>query len=440
MRRFATIVVLLATVGCGTGTSSQGEEDAGDTTTDTGDVDADATSMEADADDGECIPGETPPEARGWIAAGSLLAGIDLGPCVEHRWSLAGSSGSSLLVSVRATGTVPVELAIAWPDDQTWGSAMASATALAGAPASTVHLDPPRSGEFVVMVRAADPRAAGSYDLGVSCEAGCDAETTRYPIVLVHGWTGFDEIGPLTYFYGIPDLLSGMGYAVYVASLDPYNSVEVRSGQLAEQIDGFLDEGRALKVDLVAHSQGGLDSRRVISTLGYGDRVSALVTVATPHRGTPVADVALGYLPGPATDAMAFLLELIGAAGGSESDAEASFESLTTSEVVDVFNPANPDDPRVSYVSWTGLTCLTGIPCGDVCDIEIRWSYDLIYLLAGDNDGMVPVSSAIWGDYRGEVPADHFDEVGQLLGVTGPGFDHEEFYLGIARDLANEGH
>ena len=135
------------------------------------------------------------------------------------------------------------------------------------------------------------------------------------------------------------------------------------------------------------------------------------------------------------------MLELLGAtAVGSESDAEASFESMTTSYVQDTFNPANPDDPRVSYVSYKGKTCPLGITCGDVCDVEIRWSYDLIYLQAGDNDGIVPVSSASWGDDRGELAADHFDEVGQLFGITGPNFDHEEFYSGVALDLALEGH
>jgi triacylglycerol esterase/lipase EstA (alpha/beta hydrolase family) len=60
--------------------------------------------------------------------------------------------------------------------------------------------------------------------------------------------------------------------------------------------------------------------------------------------------------------------------------------------------------------------------------------------MAGDNDGMVPTKSAHWGDFRGEIPADHFDEVGQLFGITSPNFDHRDFYLGRARDLASEGH
>ena len=34
---------------------------------------------------------------------------------------------------------------------------------------------------------------------------------TKYPIVLVHGLFGFDNIGPVEYFYGIPSALRADG-------------------------------------------------------------------------------------------------------------------------------------------------------------------------------------------------------------------------------------
>jgi triacylglycerol esterase/lipase EstA (alpha/beta hydrolase family) len=420
--------VLVLVAGCGSTVRGAADgDDAGDPAQEDGDPEAEPS-----------CPGPAERLERGRLAAGTELSGIALAACTEHAWALVGAAGSELVIGIEPEGPALVA-AIAYPDEPSWDEPIGS-LATSGGPGS-LSFAPPRSGELALLVRAADTATATGYALRLECASGCGLETTRYPIVLVHGWTGWESIGSYTYFYGIPDLLAARGYPVFVASLDPYNSVEVRSEQLAEQIDGFIAEARARRVDIVAHSQGGLDSRRAISTLGRGDRVSALVTVATPHRGTPIADIALGLLPGPAEDALSFLLELVGATVvGSESDAEASFRSLTTAYVEGEFNPANPDDPRVSYASWTGITCPLGVSCDDVCDVEIRWSYDLIYLVAGDNDGMVPVSSAPWGDYRGEVPADHFDEIGQLMGVTGPSFDHEEFYLGIARDLAREGH
>ncbi len=377
----------------------------------------------------------------GALAPGERLEGLTLDPCFMHRLRLVLPAGMEVELEVTPRGVFPVVAAVTYPDTMSWDRAIRVVRAERWGEPEALTFEVPRSGELVVMIRTTALEASQRYDVALRCLSGCDRETTRYPIVLVHGWTGFDEIGPLDYFYGIPALLEERGYPVSVAVLDPYNSIEVRSEQLAPQVDEALERGRALKVNIIAHSQGGLDSRRLISTLGYGDRVSALVTVATPHRGTPLCDVALGLLPGAGEEALWFLLNLIGATVmGRESDAEASFLSLSEDYVQNVFNPANPDDRRVDYISWMGRTCLYGISCDDVCDVEIRWSYDLIYLLAGDNDGIVPVSSGPWGDYRGEIPADHFDEVGQLFGVTNDHFDHEEFYLGRARDLAAEGH
>ena len=53
------------------------------------------------------------------------------------------------------------------------------------------------------------------------------------------------------------------------------------------------------RVVIIAHSMGGLDARYMISRLGMDDRVTALVTITTPHRGSPYADWCL-HAPRPA--------------------------------------------------------------------------------------------------------------------------------------------
>lgn len=437
------MIIMLLACGCDSPTLVSPDAETG---TD-GEPRPDADGGSQTESDSDSLPDESPScnpaglsnEDRGLIYAGDNVENVVLKACGRDRWTFVAAQGSKIEINLTARGYNLLVAAVNYPDDADWSAKLDSISAAAGLP-GRLTFSPPRSGEFFLQVRSIDPEQESSYDLGLNCLEGCELECSRFPIVLVHGWTGFDQIGPIEYFYNVPDTLRQHGYAVLVAVLDPYNSVEVRSAQLAEQLDGFLKKSRSRKLNIIAHSQGGLDSRRAISTLGYGDRVEALVTIATPHRGTPIADIALGLGPGPGEDALAFLLNLIGAAGGNESDAVASFESISTDFVQNEFNPANPDDPRVSYISWTGLTCPLGINCQDICDVEIRWAYDLIYLSAGDNDGMVPVSSAPWGDYRGTIPADHFDEIGQVLGVTGPNFDHLEFYLGVAEDLAASGH
>src|SRR4051794_21594508 len=142
-----------------------------------------------------------------------------------------------------------------------------------------------------------DTPSSGVVPLDQPAVAPPDASTclgAPYPVILAHGMAGFERIGPLNYFFNVASDLRAHGETVFESQVSPYNSSGVRAAELATFIDDTLRTTKACKVNLVAHSQGGLDGRYLISTLHYGDRVAALATVGTPHQGTPVADVALG--------------------------------------------------------------------------------------------------------------------------------------------------
>ncbi|MBU1431636.1 hypothetical protein KKF91_13920 [Myxococcota bacterium] len=378
------------------------------------------------------------PEIRPRGALTTPQAGIILPSCVAHEWRFTAQAGQRVLITLRPLADLgEARLALTWPNIVGLAPAMTG-----GVMTPRAHPDliftPPLSGEYRLLVQG-PAEISGRYDLSLACDGGC-AAITRHPMMLVHGWTGWGELMAYTYFYGVRARLEAEGFQVFVAELDPYNAIEIRAGQLAAQVDAALAAAHATQLNLIAHSQGGLDSRHLISALGYGDRIATLTTISTPHRGTPLLDVGLGLAPGAAEVVLSQLLNLLGATlVESRSNARASFEAMTEAYVQGTFNPSHPDDPRVRYISYAGRTCALGISCDDICDIEIQWSHAILSHLAGDNDGIVPVSSAIWGDYRGEIPADHFDEVGQLAGITGPNFDHLSFYEGLAWDLAREG-
>ncbi len=255
------------------------------------------------------------------------------------------------------------------------------------------------------------------------------------PIVLLHGAAGFDRIGPLDYYFRVADDLVDAGHDVFTTEVSPLQTIDVRAGQLAEQIDAILDDTGAARVHLIGHSQGGLDARFLISSLGYGDRVATLTTVSTPHLGSRVADVALGIIPGPIEDTLGFLIDLlVGAVDGTEQDVVDQLYQLTEEYQVNTFNPANPDDPRVEYYSVAGITQVNPFANpfeNDLCDPLLLAGFALLHA-AGPNDGLVSVESAERGVLLGTMPADHLDEVGQLFGTTGLGFDHREFYLDLA--------
>lgn len=298
-----------------------------------------------------------------------------------------------------------------------------------------------RTGEYFLILSQTDLIKGSPFSITVSCVNMCEKKATRYPIIMVHGFSGFKNIGPIDYFYKVPETLTGLGYDVHIAKLDPYNSTEVRAPQLKSFIEEVIEKTGAYKVNIIAHSQGGLDSRYVISGLMMAEKVGALITVATPHQGTPLADFILSDPTGVGKAALDAMLLIMGAALDSESraNAMASLYSLSVEYVQGKFNKTYPDDERVKYYSYAGKTCRAWENCGDTVDVEIALTYEILKSQIGDNDGIVPTEGARWGKFLGVLPADHFDEVGQVAGVTNENFNHLEFYKGLAKFLMDEG-
>ena len=284
---------------------------------------------------------------------------------------------------------------------------------------------------------------------------------TRHPIVLTHG---FDASPTNRWgFNGVSQALRQDGHTVIVATVPPYDSPAVRAMHLARYVDQALATGRTGKVNILAHSMGGLDSRELISVLGYGDRVASLTTISSPHRGTRVADVALRLMPGSADDAINALASAWGrtySTVAQDSHLRDAMSALAESNAAR-FNAAHPNDTRVYYQSWAGVSSVLGVPNPkdfEACEgrfLTYRKRRDamdaLLVPVAGivahgtelrPNDGLATVESAKHGTFRGCIPADHLDQVGQIKDTrrdTRTGFDHLRFYRTVAFDLAKRG-
>lgn len=283
-----------------------------------------------------------------------------------------------------------------------------------------------------------------------------------YPIVLAHGMSGFKNIGPLNYYYGVADALSKDGHDVHVAQVDAFNSSEVRGAELQSFVLGVISQTGAAKVNLICHSQGGFDCRYVAHNIP--DNVASVTTIATPHLGDPIADIAENDIPGPLTDAVSALLNIFGTAldqGQNTQNAQLAI-SLLSAKGAAAFTAKYPDAPQVSYYSIAGRS--NGVLGDDVCGTPTqapfvaRWnSYvnpvNALLSATGTilsnnvtppptNDGLVPVGSAKWGTFLGCIPADHLDEVGQIAGQSpgnGNPFDHILFYRQLADWLVAKG-
>lgn len=246
-------------------------------------------------------------------------------------------------------------------------------------------------------------------------------------VVLVHGMGGFSKVEGVDYFWKVPALYRSLGAQVFVPGTTTFASVELRANQLKSQLDQL-----AGPLILVAHSQGGLDARWLISKLGYGKRVKALVTIATPHHGSPVADVALGLAPGPLVDATNVLIGVLG------WSLDGAYE-VTVQNMEHVFNRTVLDMPGVTYWSFSGRASPFGVGSANGwlhSPLLATWTFLDADGLA--SDGMVPEKSAHWGKFQGSVPADHLGEVDQPLGYT-PQFDAQAFYRTLLQRFHDEG-
>ncbi len=126
-------------------------------------------------------------------------------------------------------------------------------------------------------------------------------QVVRTPVVLVHGiWSNRSAMTAVA--WALKHTGQFEFYAVDYGSSPKKSSQDMRTSvkYLAEGIERLLNrlDGRGIKVsrvDVVAHSMGGLLSRLYIvgdgkSISPHPDRVRRLVTLATPHGGSHVAD------------------------------------------------------------------------------------------------------------------------------------------------------
>jgi triacylglycerol lipase len=223
-------------------------------------------------------------------------------------------------------------------------------------------------------------------------------------IVLAHGVLGFGSLTGLSsflnYFNGIALHLRQQRKTVIAPQVNPVGSVKQRGEMLASLILEQVPVGE--RVHIIAHSMGGLDARHAISKVsGFSERVATLVTIGTPHRGSPVAD-AIANRTGPLFPHIpTFLREKL------ESNAPA-LHDLTT-EVGANFDDTTPDVRGVRYIEVAGNASQGGH------ELFLFQLAAVIGRLNGEvNDGVVTKSSALRAghEHLNDWPVDHAGEVG----------------------------
>ena len=279
----------------------------------------------------------------------------------------------------------------------------------------------------------------------VSCSAQKETVkndcATRYPILLVHGIAFRDDVPFMKYWSKIPKKLEQHGAEVYLAHQNAFNSHIENALQIRERIIEILDKTGSEKVNIIAHSKGGVEARYMISRLGMADKVASLTTLATPHRGSVLADTIFAFLERKNLTGkvlkMANKYALL--MGDKNPDVFLAGTELTV-EYMPYFNQSVPDIPSVYYQSYGGVVS------NDYPAWHIRIQHKLMQKAEGDNDCIVSKNSYQWGNFKGVVKSpdsfgiSHFDIVGMRYVSQASSFDANFFMVEIVKGLKGRGY
>jgi triacylglycerol lipase len=255
-------------------------------------------------------------------------------------------------------------------------------------------------------------------------------------LVFAAGFLFPQSILGIDYFRGLKAHVEQAGHTPLFPDVAPLGGYEGRAKALGDAIQGAFPQG---PIHIIAHSMGGLDARTLIGRNHHGlserGRIASLTTVATPHRGSPVADL----VAGPEADGMRrqFFGQIKEAVGrlGVDVGALADLTAEGASKVPDVAQTK----PHIRYRSYFASGRQRPLPLPPTCGLLLA-TYTYIRTVTGqENDGLVTLSSARYGEFQEPSwHGDHVDVCGHNLDPFDPlgfRFDHLAAYDAIIAGL-----
>ncbi|MBR5448259.1 MAG: alpha/beta fold hydrolase [Clostridia bacterium] len=264
---------------------------------------------------------------------------------------------------------------------------------------------------------------------------------TVYPLLFVHGVCFRDFAFP-NYWGRVPHELERNGAKVFYGNHGSAASICDSALELTARIKYITDDLGYGKVNIIAHSKGGLDCRYAIAEYGIGDRVASLVTINTPHKGCAYADYLLSKIPMKVQNKVANTYNSVLKRLGDDSpDFLAAMRDLTESRVLEITSSFG-DEHGID-----GICCISigsKINSRSHAKMPMSLTHGFVKKHEGDNDGLVSTHSFEWSDdyrfiknnsLRGISHADIIDMTRENI----PGFDVREFYVELVSELKKKG-
>ncbi|MBO7170773.1 MAG: triacylglycerol lipase, partial [Clostridia bacterium] len=261
---------------------------------------------------------------------------------------------------------------------------------------------------------------------------------TKYPIVLVHGFF-FRDSKLFNYWGRIPNTLKSHGATIHYGKHQSALIVKESARELTYRIKLIVERSGCEKVNIIAHSKGGLDCRYALSEFGLAPYVASLTTINSPHRGCFFAEKLLSTIPSRIKNSVAKAYNVTYSALGDETPDFLAAAKDLTAESCQKMNEMLKD-PEGVYIQSVG-SVMSHPRKGQ---FPLNLSYRYVKNYDGDNDGLVGEASFAWGEKYTLLRTDgrrgisHGDVV-DFSRENIRGFDVRKFYTDLVSDLRERG-
>ncbi|MBE6877193.1 MAG: alpha/beta fold hydrolase [Ruminococcus sp.] len=264
---------------------------------------------------------------------------------------------------------------------------------------------------------------------------------TKYPVLLVHG-IFFRDWQIFNYWGRIPAELRKNGARIFYGKQQSAQSIEKSALELHQQIHAVLEQTGAEKINIIAHSKGGLDSRYAIAKLGDAPYVASLTTISTPHHGCAWVDDILQKIPESMQNWLDNKYRSVFQVLGDTSPSFLEGVYDLTAEHSKIFNQECPVPEEVfCQCRMSEMSKAFSAP------FPLWFSYLCMkhFDSSAESDGLVTADSACLNGkafdllkLSGTRGISHGDMI-DLNRENIPGFDVREYYVSILKELKQKG-
>lgn len=258
----------------------------------------------------------------------------------------------------------------------------------------------------------------------------------EYPLILVHGIAAVDKTRLFSFWGRIPKFLKERGIEVYLGMTDSWGDFETNAKKLKETIDRVLLKGNVEKVNIIAHSKGGIEARYLIHKYDYEEKIASLITISTPHLGSELADLALQNKIKHKIYVKKIMKSFGKLFNDDNPDPYEAIKELSTTSMRE-FNKQYELSSNIFFQAY--YVCMHN----PFDDLMFFWSYLYLKKAFGPNDGIVTEKSAKWNyngiQFKGKKWGISHSEIVDIKRKKISGIDIRDLYKKVVEQIESQG-